>query len=82
MLESHGCLQPEDLQELDLDVSIEELLSAERAFTYPDLSAILGNESTVVWMTPHAAVMPAMGIGIHHWMQMGESCRSCFTADG
>jgi hypothetical protein len=29
------------LQELDLDVSTEELLSAERAFTYADLYAML-----------------------------------------
>jgi hypothetical protein len=45
------------LQELKLDVSTEELLSAERAFTYGDLHAMLGNEDTVAWLTPDAAVV-------------------------
>jgi hypothetical protein len=31
------------VQELNLDVSTEELLSAERAFTYTDLYVMLGN---------------------------------------
>jgi hypothetical protein len=44
------------LQELKLDVSIEELLSAERAFIYTDLYAMMGNEDTFAWLTPHAAV--------------------------
>jgi hypothetical protein len=44
------------LQELNLDVSTEELLSAERAFTYADLYAMLESEDTVAWFTPHAAV--------------------------
>jgi hypothetical protein len=34
---------PERLQELNLDVSTEELLGAEGAFTYADLCAMLGN---------------------------------------
>jgi hypothetical protein len=42
------------LRELNLYVSIEELLSA---FTYADLNAVLENDETVVWLTPHAAVM-------------------------
>jgi hypothetical protein len=33
----------EFFEELNLDVSTEELLSAERAFTYADLYAMLGN---------------------------------------
>jgi hypothetical protein len=50
---------PELLQELNLDVSTEELLSAERAFTYADLYTMLGNRKTILWLTPHAAVVPA-----------------------
>jgi hypothetical protein len=62
ILENQGRLgqfrryHPELLQELNLDVSTEELLSAECAFTYADIYATLGNEDTVAWLTPHAAV--------------------------
>jgi hypothetical protein len=60
-----GCLEfggnPEGLRELNLDVSTEELLSAKRGFTYTDLYAVLGNDETVVWLTPHAAVMRGSG---------------------
>jgi hypothetical protein len=87
MLESQDRLErfrgdPALLQELSMDVSTEELLNAERAFTYADLYAMLGNENAVAWLTPNAAVMPAMAIGIHPWMQMDVSCRSRFKADG
>jgi hypothetical protein len=51
---------PEGLRELNLNVSTEELLSVKRAFTYADLYAMLGNDETVVWLTPHAAVMRHM----------------------
>jgi hypothetical protein len=51
----------ERLQELNLNVSTEELLSAERAFTYADLYAMLGNQNTFAWLTPHAAVVPVDG---------------------
>jgi hypothetical protein len=44
------------LRELNLDVSTEEFLSAERCFTYADLNAMIGNGETVAWLTPHAAV--------------------------
>jgi hypothetical protein len=46
----------EGLQELNLDESTEEHLSSERAFTYADLYAMLGNKVTVAWLTPYAAV--------------------------
>jgi hypothetical protein len=87
MLESQGLLdrfrgRPEDLQELSLDVSIEEFLSAERAFSYTDLYAMLGNKNAVVWLTPHAAVMPFGGDGIHAWIVLDGSCRFFFKADG
>jgi hypothetical protein len=50
---------PEWLQELNLDVSTEALVSAERAFTYADLYAMLENGETVAWLTPHASVVRA-----------------------
>jgi hypothetical protein len=50
---------PGHLHELNLDVCTQELLSAERAFTYADLHAMLGNENKVVWLTPHAFVVRA-----------------------
>jgi hypothetical protein len=67
--------RPEPLRELNLDVSTEELLSAERAFTYADLFAMLGNLETVAWLTPHAAVVCEGG-------QLVEACHFCFSADG
>jgi hypothetical protein len=76
MFESQGrSAPPEILQELSLDVSTEELLNAERAFTYADLHAVLGNEDTVAWLTPHAVVAHA---GIRHRMLYGFR----FNADG
>jgi hypothetical protein len=47
---------PEGLQELNLDVSTDEFLSAERGFTYADLFSILRNRNAVAWLTSHAAV--------------------------
>jgi hypothetical protein len=51
ILESQGRLgifegRRQVLQELNLDVSTEELISTERAFTYAGLYAMLGNEDT------------------------------------
>jgi hypothetical protein len=65
-LEREGIRSPpellQELRELNLDtVSTEELLSAERAFTYEDLYAILGNENAVLWLTPHAAAVREYG---------------------
>jgi hypothetical protein len=82
IVESQGLDPPEDLQELNLDVSTEEFISAERAFTYADLYAMLGNENAVVWLTPHAAVMPDRGRWIHAWMLLEGSCRYHFIAGG
>jgi hypothetical protein len=72
------------LQELKLDISTEELLSAERAFTYVDLYAMLGNQNTILWLTTRAAV--ARG-GIRasdrmFWIQQDNSCHFIFCADG
>jgi hypothetical protein len=90
ILESQGVLEdfrlrmcyPEHLQELNLDVSTEELLSAERGFTFADLYATLGNEDTVAWLTLHAAVVREDGLAVNAWRQLDESCRFSFTADG
>jgi hypothetical protein len=87
MYESRGRLHElrrhlEVLLEINLDVSIEELLSSERAFTYADLYDMLGNENAVVWLTPHAAVIPSCGRGIYPWMLLDGSCQICFNADG
>jgi hypothetical protein len=59
---------PEGLQELNLDVSTEEFLSAERGFTYADLYAMIGNESTLAWLTPRAAVVRGVNMrGERSW---------------
>jgi hypothetical protein len=83
ILESAGSHFRRPLQELKLDVSNEELLSAERAFTYADLYALLGNESTVLWLTPTAAVVPAIrGKGVSSCWELEDSCHMCFSVDG
>jgi hypothetical protein len=48
-------------REVNLDVPIEVLLSAKRAFTYVDLYAMLGNRKMIAWLTPHAAVVSGYG---------------------
>jgi hypothetical protein len=71
---------PELLQDLNLKVSTEELLSAERAYTYADLYAMLGNGDTILWLASHAAVALTDSCG-----RIGE-CSSVFSlgfsADG
>jgi hypothetical protein len=49
------------MHELNLDVSTEILLSAERGFTYADLYAMICNRNTIAWLTPHAAVVTGYG---------------------
>jgi hypothetical protein len=42
-----------ELEEVNLDVSTEEFLSAERAFTFADLYAMLeSGDNMVAWFTP------------------------------
>jgi hypothetical protein len=80
ILESHGRLEEfraHRVQELNLNASIEELVSAESAFTYADLYAMLGNKDTVVWLTPHAAVARRDKDAKYSW-----TCCLCFNADG
>jgi hypothetical protein len=72
---------PRGLQELNLDVSTEEFLSAERAFIYTDLYAMLGNENTVLWLTPHAAVARADGSVEQSWRPLDGSCQFYFIVD-
>jgi hypothetical protein len=57
---------PEWLQELNLDVSTEALVSTERAFAYADLYAMLGNGEKVAWLTPHAFVVRAGDASVVH----------------
>jgi hypothetical protein len=59
ILDSHEEIKghPDGLRERNLDVSTEEFLSVERALTYADLYAMLGNRNTLAWLTPNAAVM-------------------------
>jgi hypothetical protein len=65
------------LRELNLDVSADEFLSAERGFKYADLIAMLANGNTVAWLTPHAAVALADERVLETW-----SCHLRFNADG
>jgi hypothetical protein len=69
----------EPFQELNLDVSTEELLSAERALTYVDLYAMSGNEETIAWLTPHAVVARESKKVVHY---LNQSNRFSFSADG
>jgi hypothetical protein len=74
---------PELLQELNLDVSTEELLSAERAFTYANLFAILENRNAFAWLTPHAAVVHGAARVVNYWDHLdGSSGHFSFSADG
>jgi hypothetical protein len=73
---------PELLQELNLDVSIQELLSAERAFTYADVYAILGNQNAVVWLTPHAFIVLANERGDKCSFNLQDDYRLRFNVDG
>jgi hypothetical protein len=78
LLQSQGRHVPRGLRELNLDVSTEEFLSAERAFTYADLYAMLGDGETMARLTPHAVVMRPDGT----WMDHERECRFRFRVDG
>jgi hypothetical protein len=71
--------------ERNLDVSTEAFLSAERAFTYADLYAMLGrgrNRDTLAWLTPHAAVALERGVARDLWDYLEEDYSFYFRADG
>jgi hypothetical protein len=59
--------------ELNLNVSADDFLSAERGFTYAGLYAMLGNREAVAWLTPHAFVDRGY---------QDMPCRFSFSADG
>jgi hypothetical protein len=88
LLESRGRLErvrrrhPEPLQELNLDVSTEELLSAERGVTFADLYAMLGNEDTIVWLTQDTSIVRAGGRAALCLNHVRDCYRLCFDADG
>jgi hypothetical protein len=88
LLENQGRLEalngyhPGLLQELNLDVPSEELLNAEKMFTYADLYAMLGNEDTVAWLTPYAFVVRKHGEAMNAWSQLDESYHLYFSVDG
>jgi hypothetical protein len=69
-------------KELNLDVSTEEFLSAERSFTYADLYEMIEDGWTVAWLTPHAAVERGEVGGMETWELMDESLCFCFNVDG
>jgi hypothetical protein len=74
---------PALFQELNLDVSTEELLSSERAFTYADLHAMLESGDTVAWLTPHAVVAWEDALAVIVWNHLdNQSCHFYFNADG
>jgi hypothetical protein len=66
-------------EELNLDVSTAEFLSADRAFTYADLYAKLRNRKTIAWLTPHSFVARRNG----PWLRLYDaSGYFCLNADG
>jgi hypothetical protein len=74
----------EMVKELNLDVSAQELLSAERGFTYADLYAMLGDEDTVAWLTPDVNIMRANGgaEALSYKLVEDGYCEYRFIADG
>jgi hypothetical protein len=82
-LEERRGYHPALFRERNLNVSTEQFLSTERAFTYADLYGMLGKEDAVTWLTPHVAVVHGGGRAMRFWSQLtGESHRFTFNADG
>jgi hypothetical protein len=81
-LASRGHRLYPEVQELNLDVSTEVLLSAERGFTYVDLHAMLINMNTVAWLTPYTAVVRERGSAVWCCEQLYGLRGFCFSADG
>jgi hypothetical protein len=69
------------VKELNLDVSTEELMSAERAFTYADVFAMLGNGNEIAWFTERAAVC-RQGRAYNYSDTLLNVCSVSFNADG
>jgi hypothetical protein len=73
----------ENIKELKLDVSAQELLSAERGFTYADMYAMLGNGATIAWFTPNASIVRAHGRALNYAvLPLQGVYRSGVTANG
>jgi hypothetical protein len=71
------------IKELNLDVSTEEFLGAESAFTYADLYAMIGDGKMLAWLTPHTSVVCTDGRAENAWRQLHmPKLRFCFNADG
>jgi hypothetical protein len=82
MVESRGYVPPPvSFRELNLNVSTDEFLSAERGFTYADLYTMLANGDTMTWLTPHAAIASGSGNGMLYWLEFNEF-RFRFIVDG
>jgi hypothetical protein len=71
----------DNVKELNLDVSPQELLSAERGFTYAHLYAMLENEDTLVWLTPHATIVRSDGRAETYVNILTEDCYFGFNVD-
>ena len=72
----------ETVNAVNLDISTQELLGAERAITYADLYAMIEDEKTVAWLIPHTTVVRAYGEGACACEQLDESCHFSFSVDG
>jgi hypothetical protein len=62
----------ENVKDPSLDVSTEEFLSAQRAFTYADLYAMLENGATIAWFTPRTSVPLPLPV-----VHTAYICRAC-----
>jgi hypothetical protein len=82
-IDGYGFMEEfEDVRELNLDLSTEELLSAERGFTYADLYAMLESGEKVAWLTPRATIMRPDGISEGYVNILADGYyRFGFTAD-
>jgi hypothetical protein len=84
-LYGNGRTLEQHVRELKLDVSTEELLSAEGAFTYADLYALLGKEdsgSTFAWVTRPTVFMRANGRVLLSSFDLLSDCTFSFIVDG
>jgi hypothetical protein len=65
-----------------LQVTVKFFLSDERALTYADLYAMLGNGTSIAWLTPHAFVAHKYGSALDCWEQLDEAYQFRFIAGG
>jgi hypothetical protein len=72
----------QNIKELNLNVSTEELLSDERGLAYADLLAVSQDRDTIAWMTPHTAVVDGIGRGDALLIRMQGMRSFYFQTDG